>query len=276
MGISVIFLLLVMGIIYKSQEKAILFGKKIPINWLPTLEYSHEEFFVEVASENKKTIKLNGVLFKSGKEVGKKLILYFHGNKGNMETVEEYAISFLENGYDVFIMDYRGFGKSGGIINNPHTLLEDSIFWYDWIKEQKGYSNIVIVGKSLGSGLATYVASKRPSDMLMLITPYDKLVEVGQNLYPWFPVKFFMKYQIPSVSWLDKIQVPIRIIHGTRDETIHPQRARTLYEKAKELNKDVEIIWLNAGKHDNLQMYPQYHKWIQKSLETVEEKKINP
>lgn len=273
MGISVIFLLLLMGIIYKSQEKAILFGKKIPINWLPTLEYSHEEFFVEVAGENKKNIKLNGVLFKSSKEVGKKLILYFHGNKGNMETVEEYAISFLENGYDVFIMDYRGFGKSEGVINNPNTLLEDSIFWYDWIKEQKGYTDIVIVGKSLGSGLATYVASKRSSDMLMLITPYDKLVEVGQNLYPWFPVKFFMKYQIPSVSWLDKITAPIRIIHGTRDETIHPQRAKTLYEKAKELNKDVDIIWLNAGKHDNLQMYPQYHEWIRSSLQVVEKNK---
>ena len=191
-----------------------------------------------------------------------------------METVEEYAISFLENGYDVFIMDYRGFGKSGGIINDPETLLEDSLIWYDWIAKHKNYSEIVIVGKSLGTGLATYVASKRKSNMLMLITPYDKLVEVGQNLYPWFPVKFFMKYQIPSVKWLDKINIPIRIIHGTKDETIHPQRAKTLYEKAKELNKDVEIIWLNAAKHDNLQMYPQYHQWIQQCLSQVE-KKIN-
>lgn len=252
-------------IIYKSQERAILKGRKMPLAWLPTLEYPHEEFYVEIM-ENKKTVTLNAIMFKATETQNNKLVLYYHGNKGNLETVEEYAISFLENGYDILLMDYRGYGKSEGKIDSPEVLLNDALFWFDWIKTNYNYGEIVVVGKSLGSGLATYVASERKCDKLMLITPYDKLVEVGKNKFPWFPVNFFMKYKIPAITWIEKIDCPIRIVHGTNDETIFPERAEKFYEEAVNKGKDVEITWLKAGKHDNLQMYPQYHYWIKKSL----------
>ena len=266
---TVILLLFFGFLIYKNQEHAILFAKKLPQDWIPTINYRHEEIFVEIKDKNK-DLKLNAILFKATRNVKNSLVLYYHGNSGNMKSVEDYAISFLENGFDILVMDYRGFGKSEGIINKQEDLLDDCVFWYDWIKSNKEYKEIVIVGKSLGTGLATYVASKRESNMLMLITPYDKLIEVGKNLYPWFPVNFFMKYKIPSINWIGQVNQPIRIIHGTNDETIHPQRAKALFEKALELGKNVEMVWLDAAKHNNLQMYPQYHEWIKNCLEESE------
>lgn len=258
-------IVLLFVVIYKTQERAILKGKKMPLDWLPTLEYPNEEFYVEV-SDGKKKVSLNAIIFKAQEKQNNKLVLYYHGNKGNLETVEEYAISFLENGYDILLMDYRGYGKSQGKIDSPEVLLQDALFWFDWIKEHRKYDEIVIVGKSLGSGIATYVASERECSLLMLITPYDKLVEVGKNHLPWFPVSFFMKYRIPAISWIEKVDCPIRIVHGTNDETIHPERAQKFFDEALNKGKDVQITWLKAGKHDNLQMYPQYHYWIKKSL----------
>ena len=272
MNILLIIIIILLLSIYKKQESLLLFGKKLDDNWKPIIDYDYDEIYLPVKQDGK-DIQLHGVYYKNKKE-SKGLVIYYHGNRGNMKTVEQYALPFLTNNYDVLIMDYRGFGGSEGNINRPEYLLEDAVLWYDWITKNYQHDNIIIVGKSLGTGVATYVASKRKSSLLMLITPYDALYRVANNKYPWLPVKFLLKYLIPSIDWLKDIKQPIRIIHGTHDETIPAQRAQSYFEEAKKLNKDVQILWLSGALHDNLHMYIEYHNWINSCL-VESEIKIN-
>lgn len=256
-------------IIYFQQEKLLLLGKKIKPNWKPIIDYQYEEIYFPIR-EGKKQILLHGILYKS-KNPSKGVIIYYHGNKGNMDTVAFNGLSYLSNDFDMAMLDYRGYGKSEGSITTPEQLLNDAIMFFDNIiniySDFKNNKKIIIVGKSLGTGLATHVAANRKSNMLMLITPYDKLYKVAKNKYNWLPTKFLFKYLIPSIDWLANINVPIRIIHGTKDNIIFPERAENYYKKAQELGKNVTIVWLKGALHDNLENYVEYHNWIKNCLD---------
>lgn len=257
--------LLVM-IIYFQQERLLLKGEKIKPQWKPVLDFPYEEIYFPV-KQGKKEIVLHGVIYKS-KNPSKGLIIYYHGNKGNLDSVGFNGLTYLSNDFDMAMLDYRGYGKSEGKIITPEMLLEDAIYFYDALLKLYNYDDksIIVVGKSLGTGLATHVAAKRKTKLLMLITPYDKLYKVAKNKYTWLPTKFLFKYLIPSIDWLSQINVPIRIIHGTRDEVIFPERAENYYLKAKELGKDVHITWLKGALHNNLENYTEYHLWIKNCL----------
>lgn len=273
----IIFYVIILGltmIIYLQQEKLLLLGKKIKPQWKPVIDYKYEEIYFPLKI-GKKIISLHGVVYKA-KHESKGLIIYYHGNKGNMDTVAFNGLTYLSNDFDLAMLDYRGYGKSEGAIGTPEELLNDATFFYDEILKiypyKKENKKIIIVGKSLGTGLATHVASIRQADMLMLVTPYDKLYKVAGNKYTWLPTKFLFKYLIPSIDWLTKVKAPIRIIHGTRDEVIYPERAENYYKKAKELGKNVSITWLTGALHDNLENYVEYHNWIKNCLDETLEK----
>jgi pimeloyl-ACP methyl ester carboxylesterase len=181
-----------------------------------------------------------------------------------MNSVQENILVYLHNGYNVLTMDYRGFGKSTGKIITPELFLEESLLWYNYLKNKE--ENITIVGKSLGTGLATYVASKNTVEKLILITPYDSLHKVGKDKMPLLPVNFLMKYKVPAIKWIKDINCPIRIIHGTHDSTILPIRAENYYNECNNQNKDVKILWLKGAEHDNLHSYPEFFKEIENYL----------
>lgn len=260
---------LFISVLYKTQESLLLKGKKLKPEWHPTINYRYDEIYLHVA---KGSLISHGVYFYSKKKA-KGLVIYYHGNSGNMNTTQPQAQHFLKNGYDILLMDYRGFGKSEGKINDPKQLLEDSLDWFDWAKNNTHHKNIIVAGRSLGTGIATYVASQRQCSLLMLITPYDTLYDVAKSHYPWLPVKFIFKYFLPAIKWIDTLQQPVRIIHGTQDEVIFPERAKMYYELAKFMDKDIEIVWLDGGKHGNLNTYPEYYQWIKNSLALTQIKK---
>jgi fermentation-respiration switch protein FrsA (DUF1100 family) len=148
--------------------------------------------------------------------------------------------AFVADGYGFLAFDYRGFPASPGEISQEH-ILADALAAYDWVK-QKNHP-IVIWGRSLGSGPATYVASEREADALLLETPFDSAVSVAQERYPVFPVAWLMKDQFPVDQWILKVTEPVFVAIGTADRTIPPQHGQRVYDLAP----DKAGIWVVDG-----------------------------
>jgi len=158
----------------------------------------------------------------------KPVIVYYKGNADSFSSEHVRFETFARDGYGFLAFDYRGFPASPGTITQEHVLA-DALAAFDWVK-QKGLP-LVIWGRSLGSGPASYVASEREAGALFLETPFDSAVSVARDRYGFFPVDILMKDQYPVDQWIAKVSEPVFVAHGTADRTIaeyHGQRAYAL------------------------------------------------
>jgi pimeloyl-ACP methyl ester carboxylesterase len=157
---------------------------------------------------------------------GKPVILYYKGNADSFSSEHARFEAFAAAGYGFLAFDYRGFPASPGTITQQH-ILDDALAAYDWL-EPKGFP-IVVWGRSLGSGPATYVASRRDPEALLLETPFLSAVQVAFDRYPYMPVSWLMLDQFPVDQWIRAVKAPVYIAHGTADRTIDVHNARDLY-----------------------------------------------
>jgi len=182
----------------------------------------------------------------------KGVVLYFHGNRGNIIRYQRFVKNFTKNGYEVWMMDYPGFGKSTGLLNEQ-MLYEEALQLYKMAKAIYQPGQIIIYGKSLGTGIAAQLASRRDCRRLILETPYYDIVSAASN-YAWmYPLSWMVKYNIPTHLYLQKVTAPVTIFHGTSDEVISYSSASKL--KAV-LKKGDEFITLDGGNHRNLNSFP--------------------
>ncbi len=154
-------------------------------------------------------------------------ILYDKGNLGSFEDEHERYEAFVAGGYGFLAFDYRGFPDSAGAITQQ-PILDAGLAAYDWLKA-KG-PPVVIWGRSLGSGPATYVASQRDPEALLLETPFLSAVDVAFERYPYMPVYWLMQDQFPVKDWIKGVKAPVYIVHGTADKTIPVHNGRDLYQ----------------------------------------------
>ncbi len=177
-------------------------------------------------------------------------VLYLHGNKGSMNQCE-WEIDFLiDLGYDVWTMDYRGFGDSRGRISES-ALKEDSLRVFDEIIRIAPEHKTIIWGRSFGSGVAASVAAaatKKPA-LLVLETPYWSLVDAVLQKYPFIPSSLF-RYEFPTHEFLSSIGCPIHLIHGTQDEKIHPNSSDRLLDLCESKAIKVKGHSIMCGKHN--------------------------
>lgn len=171
---------------------------------------------------------------------GKPLIVYFRGNSQSFSREHERFAAFVADGYGFVAFDYRGFPGSPGEVSEE-AILADGLAAFDWAAA-KGFP-MVLWGRSLGSGPATYVASLRDADALLLETPFDSAVAVAAVRYPVLPVGWLMHDQFPVDSWIRDVGEPVFVAHGTADATIgvaHGQRVHALAPNPDEL-------WIEPG-----------------------------
>jgi len=158
---------------------------------------------------------------------GMPVVLYYKGNTGSFSEEHERFEAWTADGYGFLAFDYRGFPLSPGEISQQH-ILDDATHAFDWLKD-KGFP-IVIWGRSLGTGPATYIASIRDADALLLETPFLSAVNVAFERYPFLPVGLLMSDQFPVNEWIKKVDEPVFIAHGTADQTIDVSNGRRLYD----------------------------------------------
>ncbi len=258
-GITLItLLLLVTFMFYSLQEKLIFLPTQLSMDY----EYSFSKDFDEIFVDTPDGAVLNALHFKITNPKG--LVLYFHGNAGDLSRWGVIASSFLDLGYDVLVMDYRGYGKSTGE-RSENALYEDAQRFYDLAKQDYQEAEIIVYGRSLGSGIATHLASNNNPKKLILETPYYSLMDVAQDRFPYLPLKSLLKYRMNSFEYIQKVQAPIRIFHGTEDRVVPFESGEKLYESIPHTNK--KLYTIPAGEHNNLSDFEQYQNGISNELE---------
>lgn len=177
---------------------------------------------------------------------GMPVILFYRGNAGSFSRGHERFERFVADGYGFLSFDYRGFPGSPGELTEE-GVLADSLAAFDWLAA-KGLP-ILLWGRSLGTGPATYVASLREADGLYLETPFISAVAVAADRYGFLPVGLLMKDQYPVDLWIKDVDEPIAVAHGTADTTIAAYHGEAVYALAK----NPKGIWIVPGAdHDDL------------------------
>ncbi|OOV18706.1 alpha/beta hydrolase [Flavobacterium sp. LM4] len=180
-------------------------------------QFEYQSQFEEINIKSFDGVNLNGILFKA--ENSKGLVFYLHGNAGTLETWGSISKIYTSLGYDIFILDYRSFGKSEGEIENEEQLNKDVTVVYKKIKQRYSEDKIIIAGYSIGSGLATILASENNPKALILQSPYFSFTELSSTKVPFFP-NFMKKFRLETHHYLPKVKAPIYIFHGIDDQLI--------------------------------------------------------
>ena len=206
-------ILLITGFIYLLAT-LLLYIKQRDLMYFPTPEQNHRGEEVWRLEINQQRLKI--WVIKNTQVDDSPAIIYFGGNAEAVENnIDDYRRMF--EGYTVYITNYRGYGGSSGEPTEK-ALFDDALSIYDKVLEK--HKSVQIIGRSLGSGVACYVAAQRKVDKLSLITPYDSIKNVAQSAYPIFPVKWLLKDTYDSIGYSSDIQSQILIMIAKGDSVV--------------------------------------------------------
>ena len=177
------------------------------------------------------------------------VLLFCHGNAGNISHRLESIRIFHDLGLSVLIFDYRGFGQSEGSVSEEGTYLDAEAAW-DHLIEERGVdpSEIVLFGRSIGGAVAAHLAARQQAGALILEFSFTSLTDLGTQVYPFLPIRLLSRYQYNTSAYLQQIDMPLLIIHSPDDEIIPFAHAKVLYEKADRPKELLQIMGdHNAG-----------------------------
>mgnify|MGYP000020562443 CR=1 FL=1 len=220
------------------------------------LEVPFEELFIDVNGGS-----IHGVRLQVGSPKG--LILYFHGNRGDLSKWALVGQELLKYGHDILMIDYRGYGKSTGL-RSEHNLYQDAEAVYDFAQSHYNYAHITVFGRSLGSAVATHLASKKRMDCLILETPMSSLKEVVGRFYDFILLKSLIKYHLNSIGRINQVQCPIYVFHGTADQVVPFYSGERLFQAIEQNSK--KMIVIRNGKHNNLSSFAAYQQAMEQIL----------
>jgi pimeloyl-ACP methyl ester carboxylesterase len=166
-------------------------------------------------------------------DAGKPVYLYFHGKEGSLRQRVRPIQSMAAGGSGVLAIDYRGFGASSGEPTEA-GLYEDGEAAYNWLRARVAASRIILVGESLGTGVAVWLAAREPAAALILKAPFTSAADVAAERYPFVPVRWFMKDQFRSDRFIGAVHMPVLIQHGERDNVVPVAYGKRLFVLANE------------------------------------------
>jgi len=240
------------------QEKLIFLPTDLPQEYA----YSFTQPFEEVNLTAKDGAILNAIHFKT--EHPKGVILYFHGNSGDLSRWGEITSYFTQFGYDVLVMDYRTYGKSSGKLSEE-ALYEDAQLFYTYLLENYAESSILVYGRSLGTTFATAVAATNHPKMLILETPFYNLHSVAKKRFPIFPIDYLLKYSFETNQLMQQVDCDLVVFHGTEDKVVPFASGKRLFDSAPSIQK--EFIKISGAEHNNLIDFELYHTVIKRLLQ---------
>lgn len=247
---------MITSVLHFFQEKLLF----LPTTLEQDYQYESQYVFEELFLKTDKDVTINALHFKVEKPKG--VILYFHGNAGDLSRWGNITEYFVEKNYDVLVMDYRTYGKSTGVLNEE-ALYQDAQYCYSYLLKQYSETDITLYGRSLGTGIASYLASKNNPKQLILETPYYSILDVAKDRFPMLPVKQLLKYHFPTFAFLPESTCPVTIIHGTEDSVVPYASSRKLLD----LNLNhLMFVTVKGGNHNDLVDFNAYHDAINNLL----------
>lgn len=223
------------GLLFFFQERLIFFPHKLEKAYQFQFDQKYEEKNITTADGT----VLNGLLFKVDSTKG--LIFYLHGNTGSLSSWGSVAKTYTDLNYDVFILDYRGFGKSEGKINGQEQLFDDIQRVYDELTKEYTEDKIIVLGYSIGTGLASKIASINKPKLLILQAPYYSLTDMMKYTYPIIPTAI-LKYKLETTKYLKDCRMPIVIFHGNLDNVIYYGSSLKLQNEFKKTDTLITLI----------------------------------
>ncbi len=254
--IIVVLYIIICGLLYLFQENLIFFPQKLDKNY----QFSFNQMFEEIYVVTDDGISLNGLLFKADSSKG--LIFYLHGNAGSISSWGNVAETYTDLNYDVFLLDYRGYGKSEGSISNQKQFYQDIQTVYNELKKKYTEENIIVLGYSIGTGPASKLASGNNPGLLVLQAPYFSLTDMMQHTYPVIPT-FILKYKFATNEYIKECTMPVVIFHGNQDAVIYYESSLKLKEQFKQQDT---LITLNGQGHNGMTDNEEYKTEIEKIL----------
>jgi len=222
--------------LYFFQSRLIYFPERTFFTTPDILQLSHEDIYFNT-SDN---IRLFAWYIPAAHATD--VLIFCHGNAGNISHRMESIKIFHELGLNVFIFDYRGYGRSEGKPSEQGTYRDAEAAW-NFLVSEKGVNpkNIFIFGRSLGGAIASWLAKQHTPRALIIESAFTSVVDVAAKFYPLFPVNHFLRFKYPTKEFIEKIDCPVLIIHSRDDEIIPFQFGQELYQIANEPKQFLEI-----------------------------------
>lgn len=244
--------------LYHLQKKILFHPATLPSDY----KFSFNIPFKEVNIPMNETDTVNLIQFFPADSIPKGVVIYFHGNTGNVTNYAKCAPIFLKHGYEVWMPDYPGYGKTTG------DLTEENIYKqakevYKLAHSKFAADSIIVYGRSLGTGVASFIAAKFPCRRLILETPYYSMPDVLSTYAPIYPTERMSHFKFPVGEYLQDVKAPVTIFHGTSDKVI-PYRCAEKLKKV--LKPGDEFITIENGSHNNLNDFPPFHQKLDSVL----------
>jgi hypothetical protein len=243
---------------YFFQERFIfLNGKKLPKDFI----YDFPETFREVNLMTPDNETINALHFTL--ENPKGIILFFHGNKGNLNRWGEIVPYLLNYKYEVFVIDYRNYGKSTGTFDEE-KMYQDALTAYDYLKRTFSEDQIVVYGRSLGATFATEVGANRNPKHVILEAPFYNLKRATQFYFALSPT-FLLKYDFDTNNKIGNIISPVTFFHGDEDRTTSFDQSQELFQLVN--SEEKKFVAIPSATHHNVKEFEVYQNTMTKILE---------
>lgn len=231
-----------MAVVFVGQPHFIYFPEKTSLETPDQTGLSYEEISFETADN----VKLSGWFIPAENPRG--VVLFFHGNAGNISNRMESIHIFHRLGFSTFIFDYRGYGKSSGKPTEKGTYLDAEAAWrYLTEKRDVPPKEVIFFGRSLGGAIAAWLAQNNTPKALIIESSFTSVPDIAADLYPYLPARLLARFDYNTGEYIKRINCPILVIHSINDDMIPFKHGRRLFDAAREPKKFVEI----TGTHND-------------------------
>ncbi len=255
-------------LIYFLQERLIFFPQPVAED---PLKINPEAAIEEVTLTTSDQVRLHGWLVK-GKpaQTPAPLLIYFGGNAEEVSWLASTAGRY--SGWSLLLFNYRGYGRSAGKPGEAE-LFADALQIYDYAARRAAAGRVAVMGRSLGSGVAVFVAAKRPVAGVILVSPYDSVESVARSIYPFLPIRLMLKHRFDSLSRAPDIKAPLLCLVASADRVIARPHSERLYAAWGGPRRWREI---RPADHDSLAGDPDYWREIGEFLGNLEQGAARP
>ena len=222
---------LLVAVVYFMQDR-MLYLSDMPGRTLTMTPVDAGMDFHDVSFKTSDGLTLHG-WFIAGRRP--QVLLFFHGNAGNISHRLESIRQFQGLGLSVFIIDYRGYGQSDGKTTEKGIYRDADAAWR-YLTEERGISssNIVIFGRSLGASVASWLAAQRQPMALIVESSFTSVPDIAQEIYPWLPVRWMSRHGHSTLDYVRDVHCPILVIHSRDDEIIPFHHGEAIFASANE------------------------------------------
>lgn len=250
-------------LLYLFQTRLIFYPGRLPADFRFRTDSPSQEVFITTSDRE----KINALFFPGSRP---DVLLYLHGNAGDLSGWQFVAEDFTPFGYNILIIDYRGYGKSSGSISEA-GLYGDAEAAYKFLLEEKNFTpeSIIVYGRSIGSGVAIDLASKKNCKGLVLESPFSSFSSLANEKVPLFFPSIYLKFRFNSIQKINDVRCPVIFLHGNRDTLIPISHTEKLHDRFQGKKMKVEVA---QASHNDINAYQEYHHFLSEVMPVFFEK----